>query len=348
MVTCGLWLMSLVCHGAVAQAHPFGDRYAAQQLEVDVHPDQVVVTLTLDVPDPLLAEEAGTDVVPGEVLADRLLHGVTLTVDGEPTQLVELSRDVRKDLIDMHATVIQLRWRAMADLRGEHTLRVGNANLGNTPGWFRDEVRIGGGAEVTASNLVVWRHGTPSWKTSAWSRSEGLRRVDLSIRTPSTPWLQLAQRWSPTWWSLPQAWERPVPRAWRTGRTQAATVAIALVVAGLLGLFASCRATPWRSPLFLGFGVAAMAWGGISAPVAGTLIAAAALLLALDRAFAGFALALTLPWVFAVATPDWWMLLGTAWLVGATLGRVAPLPDPVRVYTLAGLAMVAVTRGAAW
>ncbi len=230
----GVALLGLV---TAASAHPFGDRYAAQRLDVIVDPEGVTVWWQGDIPRALLPQRDGaTDM---ELALARAAAALSVTVDGASVPLRELSRRHSVDLVSMHTELLTLALRAdVGWLPGvPFALEVGNANLVGEPCWYFDTLTVPATAEVRSTDLAVRRRdGGLDVLAGRWTRAEPRRRVRATLTIPADPlsrWLTargapgvpVAQR-------LPaSAWTR-----WRTGQHDRGTAAAAAALCALGGL----------------------------------------------------------------------------------------------------------------
>ncbi len=325
-----------------ARAHPTGDRLPAQLLEVEIQPTGLVISLEAEAPLELLQLSAGTKVGAPELILDRLDHGLYAEVDGHRVGLTRRDRSVSTDLVSGHGFVLRAVWEAAVTLDGHHTVRVGNANLGDGPSWFRDEVRLWPGTRLHSTNLHRVLRGEAVNYEGRWLRAESLRRVDLDLTMPTGP-LDRAYAWmDPRPWSLRDA--GPTGWAWRDGRENAGTVALALGIASLLGaLAAACAPGRWGwwllAPVWLVVGVA------IPPAAASTGLAAAALIPLLHPGEARWAVPFAgLAAASLFATP--WTLWGlAAWGLGLLLGHAVVVRPGLAASGLAVLAVLVALRG---
>ncbi len=327
---------------STAHAHPIGDRLPAQLLEVEIQPTGLVISLEAEAPLELLQLSAGTEVGAPELILDRLDHGLYAEVDGERMALTRRDRSVSTDLVSGHGYVLRAVWEAAVDLDGRHTVRVGNANLGDGPSWFRDEVRLWPGTALHSTNLHRVLRGEPVNYEGRWLRAESLRRIDLDLTMPTGP-LDKAYAWmNPRPWSLADA--APTGWAWRDGRENAGTVVLAFVVTALLGaLAAACAPGRWGwsllAPVWL---VAAVA----VPPAAASLgLGAAAMVPLLHPGQAQWAVPLLGLAAASLWAPPWtpWGLV--AWGLGLLVGRAVAVRPGLAAAGLAALAVVVALRG---
>lgn len=231
---------------AWAHAHPFGDRYAAQRLEVDVDVDAVDVILTADVPTAQLEAIVAGDDAP-QVVLERLPFGLRLTVDGAEIPMSTVSSEARRDLVDHEAWLLTQHLRAEVDLIGRHVVQVGNANLADTPNWFRTDVTLPAGSWVHDTTLRLPRRtGRVEALDGRWIQLEGLRSVRLDVEVMDDPLHRAWRRTDPGRWSLDQATIAPGVAAWRAGRSDpwTWTITALLLAAGaaVVGALAWARA----------------------------------------------------------------------------------------------------------
>jgi hypothetical protein len=331
---------------SVAHAHPFGDRFTAQRLEVDVEPETVVIRLTADVPDALLTFMVPRSADPvGEVLS-RLDHGLVVTVDGVQQPLRRLDHAARVDLVQGTDHVLEGRWQADVALAGRHQLRITNGNLGDQPSYFRDEVRLPPASRLLDTNLVVAHRGRAEPLHDAWSSFEGLRRIDLELDVPTDTASTWFRSVAPTPWSIPTAL-LPPERAWTAGRTDPLTLAAATGVAAIAGLGASLAAGGRRGPVLAGaLALLASLVLGVTGPGAlGVAMAAGALVGALSEETAVIVPVLAAPWAAAAVSAEVAAGPVAGWLVGAALGAVARGRRGLGLAVLAVASVVAAARG---
>lgn len=306
------WIIAaLAALEATADAHPFGDRYAAQRMDVRLDRAGVDVGYIADVPIPLLPSHAGA-ADPDAMLAE-LASGLTITVDGAsvPSRVTHSAQ--RMDLVSMNARVLELVLRADVDLTGAHTVEITNGNIPAVPCYHFADVQIAPSLRVTKSSLRLPALGGKIMDFSRqWSRSELRRRVQLSL--DGDPGWVAAQidAWAPDA-------RRPLAasddtEAWRLGADTAVTVEARLALAALVGAGAGAAGRRWQTGLV---GLAALAAvASLLGPVwaaPGAVFAALGLVATTFAPLphrARYAIALLLPlglaglWRFGVDRPD--------------------------------------------
>lgn len=302
----------------LAQAHPFGDRYAAQRLSVDLSRQEVVVDYLADAPLIMLTD--GSDEAALQAALDTLQAGLLLAVDGRTVPLVRRAADHRPDLVSMHTHLFHLQLVGEVPLAARHTVEVGNINLSGRPSFFLDEVTVTGSARVHASSLrVAMRDGTVTDLADAWSRSELRRRIRVDVELPTDPWSTLFDELDPARWPASRTHDRDPLPAWAAARRTPETSLLQLLFAMATGLTFAVSGAPARAGaaagLLLGWQVGASYASAAPAFVALALLAALGTReLATLGAFAGLGLTL---WLGAAPAP--W---GHAQLLAAALVAV--------------------------
>lgn len=293
-----------------AAAHPFGDRYAAQRVDVRLDRAGVDVGYIADVPLPLLPSHGGA-VDPDAMLAE-LASGLTITVDGAsvPTRTAHSAQ--RMDLVSMNARVLELVLRADVDLTGAHTVEITNGNIPAVPCYHFADVQTAPSLRATKSSLRLPALGGKIMDFShQWSRSELRRRVQLTVE--GDPGWVAAQidAWAPDA-------RRPLAasedaEAWRLGADSVRTVEARLALAMGAGLGAGAAGRRWQTGL-VGLaalvGVAALlgpVWAAPGVVIAALALAATTFAPLPDRARLAVALLLPLGlagmWRFGVDRP---------------------------------------------
>lgn len=264
-----------------AGAHPFGDRYAAQRVDVRLDRAGLDVGYIADVPIPLLPSHAGA-ADPDAMLAE-LATGLTITVDGAsvPTRVAHSAQ--RMDLVSMNARVLELVLRADVDLTGAHTLEITNGNIPAVPCYHFADVQTAPSLRVTKSSLRLPALGGKIMDFSRqWSRSELRRRVQLTL--DGDPGWVAAQidAWAPDA-------RRPLAasddaEAWRLGADSVRTVEARLALALCAGLGAGAAGRRWLTAV-----VALAALATVGASLGPVWAAPGALFAALGLAATTFA-----------------------------------------------------------
>jgi len=307
----GAWILAaLVGLEGSAAAHPFGDRYAAQRLDVRVDRAGVDVGYIADVPLPLLPTRGGAG--DSDAMLTELATGLTITVDGAsvPTQVTHSAQ--RMDLVSMNARVLELVLRADVDLTGSHTVEITNGNIPAVPCYHFADVQLAPSMRATRSSLRLPALGGKMMDFSRqWSRSELRRRVQLTL-DGDPGWLAAQiDGWAPDA-------RRPLAasddgEAWRLGADSTGTVEARIALAAVAGLGAGAAGRRWQTALVALGTLAALGallgplWaapGAVIAALAGALVAIAPLP---HRARLGLALLLPLGlaglWRFGVDRP---------------------------------------------
>lgn len=262
-----------LAHTPSADAHTLGNRHVSQLLEIELAPNGVVLRLTVDAPPEQWAAYGGAaDPIQGSL--DRLHQGLMVVVDDAtlPIQVVQ-ARPVW-DLAS-GANNLQVVVQASADLRGRHTLRIGNANLSDTPNFLNDELTVPPGAVVHATSLLrKTATGALADRSGVWAQYEALRSVSIDATLPQDAATQLFATTHGGVWTLDQARERSVWEAWRTRHDTPLTVAAATLIAGCLGA-AGAGPSGWRWSARLAVVAPAVVWSMVAcaAPFQGLLLA---------------------------------------------------------------------------
>lgn len=231
--TTALLAVSLLFHGA-SLAHPFGDRYAGQRLDLRVDPSGITVGLVLDLPGPLIRQlgEAPDAILQGAPL------GVVITVDNETIPTTVQSTAKRTDLLQPDTNILEVVLRADVPLQGRHDIEVNNGNLIGLPGWYIDTLQTTPSLTVVETSLAIpMKDGSTEYLDGRWSQSELRRRVRIDLDgTPTwwTPWVERVE--GPDYRALPDVMQAPLWSRWTSGST-APPVAVAMAVwVGVSGL----------------------------------------------------------------------------------------------------------------
>jgi hypothetical protein len=330
------WADGCVCWGvawglcaSTADAHPFGDRYAAQRLDVAVQADHLDVVWKADAPRALLPQTAEGIDVPR--MHAELPAGLVATLDGTTLTPTEVEVVELPELTTEHGVGVEVRLRYEADLRGAHALTVSNGNLQGTPSFHLLDATLPAGIDVVSSSLWAEPQGLRKIDLSdRWSRAESRRRFALSWAWPSSPWDRLWDALHPPMRHLSSLHPQPAWLAWWTGQETPPTFAVAVVGQFVLGVLLGWSPAAQRTGAFAAAcALAAIVWG---APGAGGSLIGIALAAGVDPRVA-----------VALAAASWgrpWspVLVGAA-AFGLLAGRGAE-PAPRR-RVLAGLALAA-------
>lgn len=332
-----------------ASAHPFGDDYGAQRLDLRIDRDGVDVGYTADVPLPLLGARGKSDL---SAIFTELAAGVVLTADGQTVPLTLVHQAERTDLVTMHTTVIDLVFRADLDLSEPTTLTLSNANLGGVPSYHFASVRVDPSVSVLSTSLLATpKLQAPVDLNETWTRSELRRRVVVTARADDRPWARLIDRIVPGQIPVGQATLVPPLTAWARRSPTAAGLLPGLWVAAVLGLATGAR-LPRRTAgatitLALIFAVAVAGLPSLSQAAYANL---AAVLLggALWATLLNTPIPLVLGAVLGGTGPTG-ALLATAWATAAAVGLTFPgrrAPSPlVAAGLFVAAAMVALRAG---
>lgn len=219
-----------------AAAHPFGDRFAAVWIRVDVHPKVVDVHLVADVP-AALAAGLTRDISDPERFLEVVPSSVHLEVNGAPCALRTVQATHEPDLVTGHAEIysIQLSCDARAPIRD---LRLRHGLLAATPVWLRADLTVSEGFTVQDTSL------DPSDRDhrdllGRWTRSRKARDLTVQLSAPPAP---IGRALAASARRIDGRDARPMPwwNRWLVGRRDAPTLAIATLIAFVLP-FASRR-----------------------------------------------------------------------------------------------------------
>lgn len=166
-----------------AQAHPFGARFAAHLMELEVGREGVRVQYLADVPNPLVAtatSDRGADPLPA--MANELRSGLLLEVDGTSIPLEPDGVWTVTPTEDTH----QFSWTFTAAIPpGSTSVEVSNANLPDVTAVYRSRVTVADGLVATACSL--WRMRGDELaidETDRWRTDERNRTLSVEIQEP--------------------------------------------------------------------------------------------------------------------------------------------------------------------
>lgn len=253
-----------------AGAHPFGARFAAHRLQVEVGPDELVVDYSADLPDRLYRTERRGD--PIAELRTELEAGILALVDGQPVPLTRRTAGAPQRTSE-HTTAMDLRWTGpLPPGRSVVEIQVSNGNLPDVPAYSSAFATVRGGVFVRRCSLLREADGAVVRDDSGrWRTGDAARVVSLTVQRPvglRSAWLWLAP--APEH-ALPASQARPpglrdvfrgraVTPGLVAGALLAAVVAsaggpddrrgrigaaLALVAAGLLGALTPETWAPW-------------------------------------------------------------------------------------------------------
>lgn len=273
-----------------ADAHTLGNRHVSQLFEIELASEGVVLRLTVDAPPEQWAAYGGAqDPIAGSL--DRLHQGLMVIVDNVTVPIRVVDARPIWDLAS-GANNLQVVVEADVDLRGRHTLRIGNANLSETPNYLNDELTVPPGAVIHSTSLLrKTATGAIADRSGVWAQYESLRSVSIDATLPQDPVTRLFAARSGGVWTVDQARERTTWEAWRSRHDTPGTVGLAVVVTAALAA-AATRLAAWRT-----------------AP----------------------GLALILPsalWLVVACTPPFRMILLAGWLAGAIAGSASSRGSP--------------------
>ncbi len=225
-MTLWLWL------ALAAHSHPFGARFAAHLVELEVGDSGVRVAYLADVPNPIV-QTATRDprANPVEEMALELLSGLVLEVDGETHSLAPAGPWSATATEDTH----QFQWVLEAELdRPPASVALSNGNLPDVPAVYRARVTVGGTQVPTDCSLWRVRNDEIALdETDRWRTDERNRTLSVSLAPP-------AGALSPLWNAVSPPPDTPVLASdrwlppWRAAlRTRTLTPALAALALGL-------------------------------------------------------------------------------------------------------------------
>lgn len=182
--------------GVVAQAHPFGARFAAHLVELDVTEDRLEVRYLADVPNAVVAAGARPGRSPLDDMAEELRSGLLLEVDGRSILLEPTAPYAHVATEDTQ----QFAWTLAASLEEPpRQVTLSNGNLPDVVSVFRGSVRVGG--RLAASACSLWRvtDGLIALDESdRWRTDERHRTLSVTVGPPAGPVTPL--------WALARGW----------------------------------------------------------------------------------------------------------------------------------------------
>ena len=183
-----MWLV------VAAQAHPFGARFAAHMLEVEVGRTTIDVQYVADVPNPLVATAtADRHADPLTAMAEELRSGLLLEVDGQSVALQPHGLWTVTPTDDTH----QFAWSLRAAIpTGTRRVTVSNGNLPEVTAVYRSRVTVADGLLADACSLWRLRDDEIALdETDRWRTDERNRTLWVDVREPlgaaSPLWLWL-------------------------------------------------------------------------------------------------------------------------------------------------------------
>ncbi len=220
-------------HAPTALAHTLGNRHVSQLFEIELGPDGVVLRLTVDAPpEQWAAYGGGADPIQGSL--DRLHQGLMVIVDNATVPIRVTDARPIWDLAS-GANNLQVVAVADVDLRGHHTLRIGNANLSDTPNYLNDELTVPPGAVIHSTSLLrKTATGQLADRSGVWAQYEALRSVSIDATLPQDPVTLAFAAQRGGVWTLAQARERTAWEAWSTRQDTPMTVGLAALITALL------------------------------------------------------------------------------------------------------------------
>jgi hypothetical protein len=333
----------------VAEAHPFGDRFVAQRLDVHITRSSVEVGFVADVPDALLSGAGGNADVSASLRS--FSNGIVLTVDGATVPLTVRHSADRTDLVSPHTHIMEVVLVATVDLTGQHKVEVSNGNLQGQASYYLTKVEFGSTATMHASSLLLEPKGVAAVdRSQAWSRSELRRRYAVDIYFPDTAWATLFEFVDPGRLRHDHITKVSAWPDWRSRTASPPGVALGMAAASLVGGAAGASGLRWKA---IAGGVVAVATGAALCALSGPPPTAVLVGLCASALFLG--LKATWPvgmWgvvAVALAASDPWQ--GATLAAGAAAGLVG-LFTPVAWrhdrHGWLGLVLAAIVAGAAY
>ena len=176
-------MIFLVWCALAASAHPFGARFAAHLIEVDVGREHVRVRYLADVPNPIVAtatRKPGADTL--QAMASELQSGLLLEIDGVSVALEPRGPWSAVPTEDTQ----QFSWSFIAKMpRGGQRVVVSNANLPDVAAVFRGRITITDG--LLASDCTLWRMNDGAIaldETDRWRTDVRHRTLGVTVREP--------------------------------------------------------------------------------------------------------------------------------------------------------------------
>jgi hypothetical protein len=166
---------------ATAEAHPVGDRAAAQSTSLVLHRDAVEVTYQADVPTILVATaRPGSSADPLPAMATELASGLLLVVDGQVVsmRIVEPSPPPE---VGSHSVAFQVRLEAPLPA-GARRVEVQTGNLPEAANFYRGDVQVTDGLEILDCSLLALDHGRiVRDDTLRWRRGDENRTLSVTL-----------------------------------------------------------------------------------------------------------------------------------------------------------------------
>ncbi len=167
-----------------AHSHPFGARFAAHLVELEVSDSAVRVNYLADVPNPIVqtsTRDPSAD--PLAEMALELLSGLLLEVDGATLRMEPVGPWSARATEDTH----QFQWTLEAALPNPPTdVVVSNANLPDVAAVYRSRVSVGGSSVPTACSLWRMRDNAIALdETDRWRTDERNRTLSVSLAEPA-------------------------------------------------------------------------------------------------------------------------------------------------------------------
>lgn len=323
---------------AIGAAHPFGDRYTAQRLDVRLDLGGVDVAFMADAPLALLPPGTPDTTEGLEEAARGLSAGLILTVDGATVPLQVTSQQARLDLVSMHTRVLELVLRADVDLRGPHTVEVSNGNLQGAPSFFLSTLEVAPSMTVVDSSLLTGTEAEQSL-SGRWTRSEGRRLMHAELDGDGSIPARALTSLDPRTVDLHTA-HAPLMASWRAGGHTARNAGLLLLLGLAAGAglgVASPRERRTAGALLVAFTIPWLPLGPLPAALAGCALLVAAL--TLRTRLAPLAIPVGVAVVGVIGGP-WGTATQVTLLAGALLGLAPPRREPAAAWVVVATALL--------
>jgi len=260
-----LGLLLVFVASTSAFAHPFGDRYAAQRLELMITADGARLGLTLDAT-PAQLRTYGLDPTRPTTL-ERLHEGVLLTVDGQAADWSAPQVEVREPEDGGHTVWVLGSARWPQAWEGPHRLHLENLHLAEQPGWYWNDLHLPLTVQHLETDLLTFDgQGKAYAQDAKWSRSPARRHLDVAFTLGTGP-LSAASQWlypdpvalgalpAPSFWTR---WIHPLPTPEAVGAWLLAALTLGLTrpkgrgIAAATAALLAASAVPYLLPLALG------------------------------------------------------------------------------------------------
>jgi hypothetical protein len=337
-----IFALALAAIPAIGAAHPFGDRYAAQRLDVRLDLGGVDVAFMADAPMALLPP--GTPDTPEglEEAARGLSAGLILTVDGATVPLRVTSQQARLDLVSMHTRVLELVLRADISLQGPHTVAVSNGNLQGAPSFFLSTLEVAPSITILDSSLLTGTEAEQSL-SGRWTRSEGRRLMHAELDGDGSLPARALTSLDPRTVDLHTAHAPPVA-SWRAGGHTARNAGLLLLLGLAAGAGLGVAAPRERRTMGALLIAVAIPWLPQGPPLPAALSGCALLVAAwtLRTRLAPLAIPVGVAVVGVIGGP-WGTATQVTLLAGALLGLAPPRRESAAVWVVAATALLLAT-----